>query len=47
MSDLIISKKDEVYLKVTCEKSIARELSEFFTFFVPLIALVSSWPVIC
>ena len=35
MSDLIISKKDEVYLKVTCEKSIARELSEFFTFFVP------------
>ena len=34
-SDLIISKKDEVYVKITCEKSVARELSEFFTFFVP------------
>ena len=35
MSDLVISKKDEVYVKITCEKSVARELSEFFTFFVP------------
>jgi superfamily II DNA or RNA helicase len=34
-SNLIISKKDEVYVKITCEKHIARELSEFFTFFVP------------
>ena len=32
---LIISKKDEVYAKVTCEKHHAQELSEFFTFFVP------------
>jgi superfamily II DNA or RNA helicase len=34
-SNLIITKKDEVYVKITCEKHIARELSEFFTFFVP------------
>jgi superfamily II DNA or RNA helicase len=33
--DIVISKKDEVYVKITCEKSVARELSEFFTFFVP------------
>jgi superfamily II DNA or RNA helicase len=35
MSDLTISKKDEVYAKITCEKHITKELSEFFTFFVP------------
>ena len=34
-SNLIITKKDEVYVKISCEKHIARELSEFFTFFVP------------
>lgn len=34
-SNLIITKKDEVYVKIACEKHIARELSEFFTFFVP------------
>jgi superfamily II DNA or RNA helicase len=34
-SNLIISKKDEVYAKVTCEKHITKELSEYFTFFVP------------
>ena len=34
-SNLIISKKDEVYVKITCEKDVARELSDFFTFFVP------------
>jgi superfamily II DNA or RNA helicase len=34
--DLIqVYKKDEVYLKVTCEKYLAKELSEYFTFFVP------------
>ena len=33
--DLIINKKDEVYVKISCEKSVAKELSEFFTFFVP------------
>ena len=33
--NLIISKKNEVYAKITCEKHIAQELSEFFTFLVP------------
>ena len=32
---LIITKVNEVYLKVECEKHTAKELSEFFTFFVP------------
>jgi superfamily II DNA or RNA helicase len=35
MSDIVISKLNEVYTKITCEKHIAKELSEYFTFFVP------------
>ena len=35
MTDIIISKKNEVYAKITCEKHIAQELSQFFEFFVP------------
>ena len=35
MSDIVISKLNESYTKITCEKHIAKELSEFFTFFVP------------
>jgi superfamily II DNA or RNA helicase len=35
MSDISVIKKNEVYAKLICEKHIARELSEFFTFFVP------------
>jgi superfamily II DNA or RNA helicase len=34
-NDLIITKVNEVYGKVDCERHIARELSEYFTFFVP------------
>ena len=34
-SDLILTKKNEVYAKVQCEKHLAMELSEYFTFFVP------------
>jgi superfamily II DNA or RNA helicase len=34
-SNLIISKKDEVYVKITCERHFAQELSDFFTFYVP------------
>jgi superfamily II DNA or RNA helicase len=34
-SDIIIVKKDEVYAKISCERDVARELSEYFTFFVP------------
>lgn len=35
MSDLIIDDIDSVYIKVACERSIAKELSDFFTFKVP------------
>lgn len=35
MSDLVIVKANEVYAKVNCEKSIAKELHEFFSFMVP------------
>lgn len=34
-TDLIISKKDEVFAKIKCERHIAKELSEWFTFLVP------------
>ena len=34
-NDIIISKKNEVYSKITCEKHISQEISEFFTFYVP------------
>ena len=35
MSDLIITKVNEVFLKIECERSIARELHDHFSFFVP------------
>ena len=35
MSDLIISKVNEVYIKIKCERHISQELSQFFEFFVP------------
>lgn len=34
-TDLTITKKNEVYVKVHCERGLAQELSEYFTFFVP------------
>ena len=34
-SDILLTKKNEVYAKVQCEKHLAMELSEYFTFFVP------------
>ena len=34
-SDLIVIKKNEVYAKVECERHLAMELSEYFTFYVP------------
>ena len=34
-NNLIITKVDEVYVKVECERSMAAELSEYFTFYVP------------
>jgi len=33
--DVLISKKNEVYAKIKCDRSIAQELSDFFTFYVP------------
>jgi len=35
MDTLIIEKKNEVYLTVDCDPNIQREISEFFTFYVP------------
>lgn len=35
MSDVIISKINEVYVKIQTEKHILREMSEYFTFLVP------------
>ena len=35
MSELTITKVNEVYAKIECEKHIAKEISEYFTFFVP------------
>ena len=35
MDTLIIEKKNEVYITVDCDPNIQRELSEFFTFYVP------------
>jgi superfamily II DNA or RNA helicase len=35
MSDLVIRHVDSAYVKVECERSLAKELSQFFTFFVP------------
>ena len=35
MSDLTIKKVNESYIKIDCEKHIAKELSEYFQFYVP------------
>ena len=35
MADIVLSKKDEVYLKVKCEPSIGQELNDHFSFDVP------------
>ena len=35
MSDLILHKKNEVYIQFECDKGIAQELSDYFTFYVP------------
>ena len=34
-TDIIVSKVNEVYVKITCEKSTAKELHEHFSFMVP------------
>ena len=35
MSDLILHKKNEVFIQFECERGLAQELSDHFTFFVP------------
>jgi len=35
MTDIIVSKYNEVYAKVNCERYILKEMSEYFTFYVP------------
>jgi superfamily II DNA or RNA helicase len=35
VSDLILHKKDEAFIQFECDRSIAQELSDYFTFFVP------------
>ena len=35
LDKLIITKKNEVYAHVECERHLAKEISEYFTFFVP------------
>jgi superfamily II DNA or RNA helicase len=35
MDSLYVTKLNEVYIKVDCERNIAQEVSDFFTFFVP------------
>ncbi len=35
MSDLILYKQNEAFIRFACEKSIAQELADYFTFFVP------------
>ena len=35
MSDLLLHKKNEAFIQFECERSIAQELSDYFTFFVP------------
>ena len=35
MADIVISKRNEVYLQIDCEPYIKQELSEYFTFEVP------------
>lgn len=35
MHDLKLYKKDEVYIRFECERNLAQELSDYFTFFVP------------
>jgi len=35
VSDIVISKVNEAFIKVHCERSISQEMSDYFTFYVP------------
>ena len=35
MAEINVSNKDEVFIKVDCDNGIAKEIAEYFTFYVP------------
>lgn len=35
MNDLVLYKQNEVFIRFACEKSVAQELQDYFTFYVP------------
>ena len=35
MYDVVVYKQNEVFIKIDCEKSVAQELHEYFSFRVP------------
>ena len=35
MFDIVLYKQNEAFIKFDCEKSVAQELADYFTFFVP------------
>ena len=43
MSDILLSKVDEAFIHVQCERNIAQELSDYFTFYVPGYQFVPSY----
>jgi superfamily II DNA or RNA helicase len=43
VSDIIISKVDEAFVHIQCERSLAQELSDYFTFYVPGYQFVPSY----
>ena len=43
MSELVISKKNEVYLRIECDPHIKYELSDHFTFDVPEAVFMPSY----
>ena len=43
MTDIIVHKKDDVYLNIECEAHIAHDLSDFFTFKVPGAAFMPAY----
>ena len=43
MSDIVIRKRNEVYLELECEAHISMELSEYFTFEVPDAKFMQLW----
>ena len=47
MDTLIIEKNNEVYITVDCDPNVQRELSEFFTFYVPVTSSCLHSVIVC